>query len=243
MLADLLEIGQRILLTLHDSGHATERSAFELLAAVHRVAELEQADIVLGDLINEVAGSAQLTESEFVVVLIVEDVHEGCQERVQIVEDRKLGQDRAKLLVKRVLRELDFSHVEVANAANFEVFVDDLQLISVFRRRQCQRRLTHRRRLALGLTEHYVEEIIGRGDRRYRLEAFCGRHRVSRRTSCCGTERGVIFPQTAAKRLPSNLPTPRLSDYSTSKIYCFELNLRLSSAVSLLHHSLRAVRY
>ena len=42
------------------------------------------------------------------------------------IKDGELAQDSTELLIKRVLRELDLAHVEVADATDFEVLVDDL---------------------------------------------------------------------------------------------------------------------
>lgn len=42
------------------------------------------------------------------------------------VENRELREYGIELFIKRVLGELDFSHVEVANATNFEVFMNNL---------------------------------------------------------------------------------------------------------------------
>lgn len=88
-------------------------------------------------------GSPKLPECELVVVFVVKYIHQGCEERVQVlrenvriysqtkawtyIEDRKLGENSAKLLVKGVLRELNFAHIEIAYTANFEVFVDYLE--------------------------------------------------------------------------------------------------------------------
>jgi len=82
MLTDLFEIGERILLSPHNSRHPTESSTFELFAAVERVAEFQETDIVFCDLVDEVTSSAELAEGEFVVVFVVEDVHEGGEEGV-----------------------------------------------------------------------------------------------------------------------------------------------------------------
>ena len=53
----------------------TESSSLELLASIQAVAELEQTDIVLADLVNEMLRSIDLPERELVVVLVVKDVH------------------------------------------------------------------------------------------------------------------------------------------------------------------------
>jgi len=45
------------------------------------------------------------------------------------IEHGELAQDGAELLIECILAEFDLPHVEVANATDFEVFVDDLQKI------------------------------------------------------------------------------------------------------------------
>ena len=47
------------------------------------------------------------------------------------VEHGEFREDRAELLIKGILCELDFAHVKVANATDFKVFVNDLQCLSV----------------------------------------------------------------------------------------------------------------
>lgn len=85
VLADLLEVRQRVLLPLHDGRHATERRLLELLAPVQGVAELDEAAVVLADLDNQVARRIDLTERELVVVLVVQDVEQRAQEGVQVL--------------------------------------------------------------------------------------------------------------------------------------------------------------
>lgn len=132
VLSDLLEVCQGVLLALHDRRHAAERRLLQLLAAVQRVTELDQAAVVLADLNDEVARSVQLAESELVVVLVVEDVKERVEEGVEVlrgdkaglaarqvherrarthVHNRELGQDLVKPLLERRLGELDLAHV------------------------------------------------------------------------------------------------------------------------------------
>lgn len=47
------------------------------------------------------------------------------------VEHGEFREDRAELLIEGILCELDFAHVEVANATDFKVFVNDLRWLSV----------------------------------------------------------------------------------------------------------------
>ena len=85
VLSDLLEVGEGILLSLHDRSHSTESGLLELFTSVKRVTELEQSDVVLRDLRDEVSGGVELTQSKLVVVLVVQDVQEGGEERVQVL--------------------------------------------------------------------------------------------------------------------------------------------------------------
>lgn len=43
------------------------------------------------------------------------------------IEDRELGEDSTQFFIERVLCEFDLAHVEIAYAADLEVFVDDLE--------------------------------------------------------------------------------------------------------------------
>lgn len=43
------------------------------------------------------------------------------------IEDREVIEDRAQFFIECILGKLDFAHVKVTNAADFEVFVDDLE--------------------------------------------------------------------------------------------------------------------
>jgi hypothetical protein len=87
VLPDLFEVRERVFLPLHDGRHAAECGPLELLAPVERVAKLDQADVVLRDLGDEVARRVELAEGELVVVLIVQDVEEGGEERVEVLQE------------------------------------------------------------------------------------------------------------------------------------------------------------
>jgi hypothetical protein len=98
-LTDLLQIGEWIFLALHDGSHAvewsihvrsrhglgsragrdspTESSLLELLASEQTIAEFNETAVVLADLNDQVAGRVELTQSELVVVLVVQDVEES----------------------------------------------------------------------------------------------------------------------------------------------------------------------
>lgn len=176
VLANLLEVGERILLATHDGSHAeesrkvslrvrpklnpsprihgnsdspTEGSLLELLAAEERVSELDEAAVVLADRNDQVASSVELSESELVVVLVVEDVEKRRKERVKVlcdwnrwilatepfaalaprgssegvathVHDGEVVQDLVKTLLESLLGELDLAHVEGPNTEGRE---------------------------------------------------------------------------------------------------------------------------
>ena len=148
VLPDLLQVRQRRRVFLHDRAHAPERRAFQLFAAVQRVAVLQQLDVVLRDLVDDVARGVELPERQLVVVLVVQHVEQVGVERVDVVHAREVVQDAAQLLVPARLRELHLAHVELADA------------------RDGVPAMHHRRRLALRPGKHHIDEILRRRDLR-----------------------------------------------------------------------------
>jgi hypothetical protein len=71
VLPDLFEVLEGLSLPLHDGGHSTESSSFKLFTSVERVSELDQADVVFGNLGDEVSSGVELSKSKLVVVLVV----------------------------------------------------------------------------------------------------------------------------------------------------------------------------
>ena len=69
MLPHLLQILQTLVLSPHDGGHPPQGRPLQLLAPVQRVSELEEPDIVLGNVVNQVTSSVDLTQSQFVMIL------------------------------------------------------------------------------------------------------------------------------------------------------------------------------
>ena len=90
--------------------------------------------------------SVDLTQGQLVVVPVVEDVHQICVERVDVLQLWKLGQDDGQLLVEAGLRKLDLAHVESPDSADLEVPVH------------------HRRRFPLRLGQDDVGEVLRRRD-------------------------------------------------------------------------------
>lgn len=76
MLTDLLEVSERVSLTLHDCRHTTERSTFKLFATVEGICEFQKTGVILCDGINQVLCSVDLTESELVMISVVQHIHQ-----------------------------------------------------------------------------------------------------------------------------------------------------------------------
>ena len=72
------------------------------------------------------------------------------------IEYWKVSEDGTKLFIKRILGKLDLAHVEVSNATNFEVLVDD------------------GRGLPLCLAEDDVKKLCSARDRGDGFERLCG---------------------------------------------------------------------
>jgi hypothetical protein len=101
LLADLVQVKQRLLQALAESGHTTEAGALELLALEERLAVLEETNIVAGDRLHQVLRRRDLAQSNLEVVLVVEGVEQVLVEGVDIVKTGKRAEDGRKLLVKR----------------------------------------------------------------------------------------------------------------------------------------------
>jgi hypothetical protein len=63
----------------------SEGGPLELLASVQRVTELEETNIVLGQVVNEVAGNVELTKRELVMIPVVQDVDQISVERMDVL--------------------------------------------------------------------------------------------------------------------------------------------------------------
>ena len=65
----LLKILKGLVLTLHDGGHPAQGGLLQLLAPVQAVPELEEPHVVLGHVVDQVAGRVDLTQSQLVMIL------------------------------------------------------------------------------------------------------------------------------------------------------------------------------
>lgn len=112
MLADLVEIQQRIFQSLDERGHATESGSLELLALVERLCVFQKADVISGNGLDKVLGSGHLAKGNLEVVRIVEGVEQILVERVDVLKPGKAVEDGAELVGEGLLGELDLSGVE-----------------------------------------------------------------------------------------------------------------------------------
>lgn len=112
MLADLVEVEQRIFQALDDGGHAAEGSFLELLALEEGLAVLEQANVVPGYGLNQVLSRRHLAEGDAEVVGIVEGIDQVFVKRMDVLQARKTLEYGAKLFRKGLLGKLDLSGIK-----------------------------------------------------------------------------------------------------------------------------------
>lgn len=112
MLSNLLEVLEGALQPARDGGHSTKGSTLELFALEERLGVLDEADVVAGDLFNEVLGGGELTEGDAKVVGVVEGVHERAVERVNVLEPGERLENGTQLLGESLFSELDLTEVK-----------------------------------------------------------------------------------------------------------------------------------
>lgn len=112
MLAHLLEVEERVLQALADSGHATQGSALELLALEKRLAILQQTHVVARDSLDQVLGGGDLAQGNAEVVGIVESIEQILVEGVDVLELGEALEDGLDFLGESLAGVLDFARVE-----------------------------------------------------------------------------------------------------------------------------------
>ena len=142
MFPDFLQESETGLEFLGHGGHPSHGGLLEHLAAVKTVGVLHEADVVLGDIIDQRAGRVQVPQSQLIVVLVIQHVDQGRVEGVDVVRLREVLQDVRKLLVVRGLRELHLPHVKTTDT------------------RDRVTRMHHRRRLTLSLRKKNVDHLL-----------------------------------------------------------------------------------
>ena len=58
----------------------------QLLCTVKSISVLEHTHVVFCELVHDLTGDVHLTEGEFVMVTIIQDIHEICVERMDILK-------------------------------------------------------------------------------------------------------------------------------------------------------------
>lgn len=124
VLADLVEVEQRVLQALGEGGHAAERGPLQLLALEQALGVLEQAHVVAGDGLDQVLCGGQLAQGDLEVVGIVEGVEQVLVEGVDVLQAREAVEDLGELLREGLLRELDLARVETPDTADLEARSD-----------------------------------------------------------------------------------------------------------------------
>ena len=155
MLPHFFEIAEGRLELFQEGAGATKSCSLKLLRAVKRVGVLEETHIVVCDAVNDGLGFVAMAKGQLVMVTIIEYIHQIGVEWVYIVQFWEAINNPCQFLIDRLLHELNLTHVELANALNFEALAD---------LRWC---------LALCLRQHDVDEVIGFWDLNDLLEIVC----------------------------------------------------------------------
>jgi hypothetical protein len=113
MLAHLVEVEEGIFQSPADCRHSTKGRTLELFALEERLRILEQSHIISGHDLDQVLRSRELTEGYSEMVGIVEGIEEIFVERMDILQAGKSVQDEGELLCECLLREFDFSGIEI----------------------------------------------------------------------------------------------------------------------------------
>lgn len=95
VLAHFFQVGQGSFLALEHGTHATESGALETLASVQRVPVLDHANHVAGNRVHQRSCRVNLTQSQLVVIAIVQRVAKIRVKRMNVVQSRKVSQNLA----------------------------------------------------------------------------------------------------------------------------------------------------
>mmetsp|Transcript_25357 Transcript_25357/g.59748 ORF Transcript_25357/g.59748 Transcript_25357/m.59748 type:complete len:390 (+) Transcript_25357:1345-2514(+) len=125
MFSDFFQIRQRRLLSLQDGAHSSQRRSLEALATVGGIGVFDHPNHVPSDLIDERTSRVELSQSEFVVIPVVQGVAKIGIEGMDVVEPRKVGQDGCQSLGNCLLSKFDLPHVEGTDSGNLVPGVDN----------------------------------------------------------------------------------------------------------------------
>lgn len=108
----LLQVFQALFLSFDNRAHSSQSSTFQLLAAVQRITVLHQAHVVFSNtaetmkqevsyqpttqvenqrnkcslLVNQILGNINLPQSQLVVIFVIENVHQICIKRMDVLK-------------------------------------------------------------------------------------------------------------------------------------------------------------
>lgn len=112
MLSDFVEILERVVETLQDSGHATQSGPLELFALEERLRILDEAYVVTTDRFDQMLRGRELTKGDAEVVGIVKGMEEVLVKGVNLVDAWEGLEDASDLLGEGLLCELDLPRVK-----------------------------------------------------------------------------------------------------------------------------------
>mmetsp|Transcript_2363 Transcript_2363/g.4806 ORF Transcript_2363/g.4806 Transcript_2363/m.4806 type:complete len:206 (-) Transcript_2363:19-636(-) len=189
MLPNLVQIRQAGVLLFHERAHTTKCSLLQRLAPIQRIGVLHHPHVVFRYLVDKVPRHIQLSQSQLVVVLVVQNIEQVCVKRMNIVDTGELVEDCGELLVPVLLRILHLAHVKLTDAR---------YRISL---------MHHRRRFPLCFREDDIDKVLRSGHHPNLLEVIVN-HRVLPATSrqkCAPRNRTEGTVPTADGALPSDI--------------------------------------
>jgi hypothetical protein len=125
MLSDFFEETERRTESLDNLGHSTESSSLEHFASIQGITVLQESDVILSDVVDEITSSVDVAQSDFVMILVVNDVDKISIEGVDIVELGEAFEDFSEFFMDVFTGELDFSHVESSDSVDGIAGMDD----------------------------------------------------------------------------------------------------------------------
>ena len=86
---------------------------------------LKESDIVLSDVVNQVTSSVDMSQCDFVVILVIDNVDKISIEGMDVVKLGEVVKDFSELLMDILTAELDLSHVERSDSGDVVAGMDD----------------------------------------------------------------------------------------------------------------------
>lgn len=116
MLTDLFKILKTWFLSTQQFYHATQRGPFKHFATIQRIGVFHQSDIFPRYSIDQMACRVHLSHRNFVMVAIIENVHQIRVKWMHILQLWKLGYYRSEFVMKRLLKEFNFARIKSPNS-------------------------------------------------------------------------------------------------------------------------------